>query len=312
MEPGTAGAGGGRAPRDYMPSELLLEGSFPVLGVYAVPPLVDAQYVYWSPGDKTIRRAGLRADSRVEVIYTGTQDLSVRAVGGGYAYFANHGDAPSIGRVKIDGSDPQPVWAADTALADSAWLVVGGVVYGGGMSVVGGKPVSSELYVDGSCVMKPGTTLGACFDIEVDFAQRSTRSIVQLSHAGASGLGVFASNADSWFAVDGDESFTGEGRVLRIPHGGGTSEVVYRGTRGTVYIRGMADAEYLYLRTDNCHRMAIAPLSAPDSVWEGDVMLNANGPCIQLIELDAEYGYFNTAHGLVRVKLKDLRALATQ
>ncbi|HKP56304.1 MAG TPA: hypothetical protein VJV78_06280 [Polyangiales bacterium] len=42
---------------------------------------------------------------------------------------------------------------------------------------------------------------------------------------------------------------------------------------------------------------------------EQELVLNGNGPCIDLLAVDASHAYFDSARGLVRVKLSDLRGM---
>lgn len=297
--------------------DLILEGSFPVAGIYNVAPIVDDGYVYWSPGDRTIRRIALAPGSSAETIYTGTEgDVSVRAVSGGYAYFGTFSlNTSPLGRVKVDGSAAQPKWIADTVpnggLRDTAWLAAGGKLWAGTVvDLATGSVIDDpalDTYVGGECVMGTEADLGLCFTTKVDFAADTYAEAYEVSNQGASGLGVFAASPHGWYVIDGDASFMGEYRVVHVPYGDGEPEVIVTGDGGTAYKQGRANADTLVMTVDDCHEMQLVSLAPPYDVQRGELYLAFEGPCARVIHVDATYAYLNTAHGLIRITLDELR-----
>lgn len=310
--------------RTYPSFDVILEGSFPVNGIYAVAPLVVDEHVYWSPGDRTIRRIALEPGSSVETIYTGTEgDVSVRAVGGGYAYFGTFSlDTLPLGRVKVDGSAAQPKWIADTlsasgGLRDSAWLVAGGRLWAGPVVDLASGTVldqpSIDTYIDGEyCMMGTEADLGLCFTTKVDFAKNSYAETYAVSMQGASGLGVFAASPHGWYLIDGDASFEGEYRVVQIPYGAGEPTVIFTGDGGTAHKTGRANADTLVMTGDACHQLQLVSLEPPYAVQSGELYLSFDGPCVRVLHVDATYAYLNSAHGLLRIALDELRGALVQ
>ncbi len=322
VEPGTIlpDAGSDVPPDEtpYLPHEIIVAGQFPVASPYVVQggPVVFGGLVYWSPGDGTIKRVGLVPGDQVETIYSepGAQ-VVLHAVGAGFAFFGRDTNLEStLGRVPVDGGAAEPSWTSSMGnTSNNHWLVARDHLYAGGVRVNVSTGVLDKNswdtfgYVDGTCVLSTDGGRALCFSTEVNFDAATQTEIVSLSSAGASNLGAQAANATGWFVLDGDESFTGESRLTRVPYGGGAGQLVLTGAKGTNYVYIVANDEHLFVRTDKCHQFSFVELQGSFAVQEKDVYLSFEGPCVGWMHIDDTFAYLNTAIGFVRVRLADLR-----
>jgi len=224
---------------------------------------------------------------------------------------ANSGTKFGTGPVDVIVRSIVPSWTSDILLARTSlkhWLVHGPIIFAGGSSgrLYTDSGVLDETeqpipYIDGSCVQSPDHTRVMCRDVEFEFDSRAQRQLIQLSDMGASNVGVATSNKTAWFVIDGEKTYEGPWQIHRIPFGGGADEVVVsQPDTGTAHLTAMAtDADLYVLR--GCHELTVVNLAPGFATKTTELLLDGNGPCLQLLHFDDSYVYLNTGLGLIRM-----------